>query len=247
MKAKHLDFRIQHRFSSVQNGAYDLFGLDGATMRFSLEYGITDRFMVGAGRSTFGKTYDGFAKYQLLQQKTSGIPLSVVLFASTAVNTLTWTDPTRNNYFTSRMSYCFQTIFTSKVNDHISLLLSPTVVHYNLVPTSSVPNDIYAIGIGTSVKISRSTRFNVEYIPRLNGRNVPKMTNGDATYYDVIAFGFDIETGGHVFQLHFTNSTGVIEQQFVSRNMNALSLTQLRFGFNISRTFSFDDAGGKKW
>jgi len=247
MKAKHLDFRIQHRFSQLSGGAYELFGLDGARIRFSLEYGITNRLMVGAGRSTYEKTYDGFAKYQLLQQKTQGMPLSVVLFASTAINTLEWNDPTRNNYFTSRLSYCMQAIMTSKLNDYVSILVSPTVVHYNLVPTTATPNDIWAVGLGTSLKISRSTRFTLEYVPRLNGRNEPKLANGDPTYYDAVAFGFDIETGGHVFQLHFTNSTGVIEQQFVGRNMNPIKMSELRFGFNISRTFSFDKENGKKW
>jgi hypothetical protein len=246
VKARHLDFRIQHRFGPVKNGAYDLFGLDGATIRLSLEYGILDRVMVGIGRSTSGKTYDGFVKAKLLQQKKNGTPVGLTVLGSTAINTLTWEDPTRNNFFSSRLAYCGQILITRKVNDHLSLLVAPTLVHYNLVPNSNTPNDIYAIGLGTSIKISRSTRFNIEYIPRLNGRSEPKLANGDPMYNDAIAFGFDIETGGHVFQLHFTNATGMIEQQFVGRNMNPLGFTELRFGFNISRTFSFD-SGGKKW
>ncbi len=240
MKAKHLDFRIQHRFGPVKNGAYDLFGLDGAVIRLGLEYGITNRLMVGLGRSTVGKTYDGFAKYQLLKQEKNGHPISINLFGSTAISTLEWADPTRNNYFSSRFSYCGQVIVTRKFNDYVSLILSPTMVHYNLVEDTETPNDIYALGMGASIKISRSTRFNIEYIPRLNGRDQPKQSNGDPTYYDAIAFGFDIETGGHVFQLHFTNSTGLIEQQFVGRTPNPVTFSELRFGFNISRTFSFD-------
>lgn len=239
MKARHLDFRIQHRFGPVKNGAYDLFGLDGAVLRLGFEYGITDRFMVGLGRSTTGKTYDGFGKYQLVQQKKSGTPIGIGLFGSTAISTLEWQDKTRDNLFSSRLSYCAQVIVTRKFNDHISLIVSPTMVHYNLVPDKATPNDIFAVGMGASIKISRSTRFNIEYIPRLNGRDQPK--NGTLpTYYDAIAFGFDIETGGHVFQLHFTNSTGLIEQQFVARNANHITTSELRFGFNISRTFSFD-------
>ncbi len=240
MKAKHLDFRIQHRFSSIQNGAYDFFGLDGATIRLSLEYGITDRLMTGFGRSTTGKTYDGFLKYQLLEQKHGGLPFGMVLFGSTAISTLEWEDPNRDNYFSSRLSYCIQTIFSSKINEYVSVIVSPGVVHYNLVPDANTPNDVYSVGLGASFKISRSTRFNIEYIPRLNGRDQPLQSNGEPTYYDAIAFGFDIETGGHVFQLHFTNATGLIEQQFIGRNSNPIEMAQLRFGFNISRTFSFD-------
>ncbi|MFN6357418.1 MAG: DUF5777 family beta-barrel protein [Bacteroidota bacterium] len=245
MKAKHLDFRIQHRFSSMNinkdnnYGLYDVFGLDGAVIRLGLEYGITDKLMIGLGRSTAGKTYDGFVKYQLLQQKTKGMPMSVVLFGNTGISTQAFADKNRQNFETSRLSYVFQTIITRKMNDYFSFILTPTMVHHNLVETKETPNDIFALGIGTSIKISRSTRFNIEYVPRLNGRNQPK--NGDKpTYYDAIAIGFDIETGGHVFQLHFTNGNGLIEQQFIARNPSQFNLTQLRFGFNISRTFSFD-------
>jgi hypothetical protein len=240
MKARHLDFRIQHRFNPVKNGAYDMFGLDGAVMRLGLEYGITNKLMVGVGRSTTGKTYDGFAKYQLIQQKKKGTPLGITLFGSTNISTLEFQDKTRENKFSSRLSYCGQIIFTRKFNDYVSLIISPTMVHYNLVPDKATPNDIFAVGLGGSFKISRSTRFNIEYIPRLNGRDQPKDLSGDPTYYDAFAFGFDIETGGHVFQLHFTNSLGLVEQQFVARNSNPVSLSELRFGFNISRTFSFD-------
>lgn len=244
MKARHLDFRIQHRFNSIQNGAYDMFGLDGAKMRLGFEYGLTDRLMIGLGRSTIGKAYDGFLKYQLLQQQVKGHPISIGLFGSTAINTESWADPTRNNLFSSRLSYCAQVIFTRKVNDYVSLIVSPTMVHYNLVAEKATPNDIFALGLGGSFKITRSTRFNIEYIPRLNGRDQP-MLSGDPAYYDAFAFGFDIETGGHVFQLHFTNATGLIEQQFVARNSNPLALKELRFGFNLSRTFSFDKS--RKW
>ncbi|MES2558227.1 MAG: DUF5777 family beta-barrel protein [Bacteroidota bacterium] len=245
MKAKHLDFRIQHRFNSIQNGAYDMFGLDGAVMRLGFEYGLTDRLMLGVGRSTTGKSYDGFLKYQLLQQQQKGHPVSIGLFGSTAINTLEWQDPTRNNLFSSRLAYCAQVIFTRKFNEHFSMIVSPTMVHYNLVPDKATPNDIFAVGVGASVKITRSTRFNIEYIPRLNGRDQPKTFSGDPSYYDAVAFGFDIETGGHVFQLHFTNATGLIEQQFVARNSNAIAFKELRFGFNLSRTFSFDRS--RKW
>lgn len=240
MKAKHLDFRIQHRFGPIENGAYDLFGLDGAVIRLGFEYGITDRLMVGLGRSTVDKAYDGFLKYQLLQQQKNGMPIGLTLFGSTAINTIEWADPTRNNLFTSRLSYTAQAIITRKMNDALSLIVSPTMVHYNLVPDTKTPNDAFAVGIGASIRISRSIRFTAEYIPRLNGRDVPTLPNGDPKYSDAIAFGVDIETGGHVFQLHFTNATGLIEQQFIARNANPIVGSQLRFGFNISRTFSFD-------
>jgi hypothetical protein len=115
------------------------------------------------------------------------------------------------------------------------------MVHQNLVENKSQSHDIYALGLGASIKISRSARFNFEYIPRLNARNEKKL-NG-TLFYDAFAFGLDIETGGHVFQLHFTNGAGLIEQQFISQNTNKLTLNSLRFGFNLSRVFSLEKEG----
>lgn len=249
MKAKHLDFRIQHRFQPMQidkenvYGLYNMFGVDGAVMRLGFEYGVTDKLMMGFGRSNVGKTYDLMAKYKILQQSRgkNSMPISVNYFGNIGINTLEFADKTRNNFFTSRLSFVNQLIITRKFNDYVSVAITPTMVHHNLVETKAQSHDIYAVGLGASVKISRSARFNFEYIPRLNARNEKKL---DGTqYYDAFAFGLDVETGGHVFQLHFTNGAGLIEQQFIAQNTNKLSLNTLRFGFNLSRVFSLEKEG----
>jgi hypothetical protein len=249
MKAKHLDFRIQHRFQPMQidkenvYGLYNMFGVDGAVMRLGFEYGVTDKLMMGFGRSNVGKTYDLMVKYKILQQTRGkkSMPISVNYFGNIGINTLEFTDKTRNNFFTSRLSFVNQLIITRKFNDYVSVAITPTMVHHNLVETKAQSHDIYAVGLGASVKISRSARFNFEYIPRLNARNEKKL---DGTqYYDAFAFGLDVETGGHVFQLHFTNGGGLIEQQFIAQNTNKLSLNTLRFGFNLSRVFSLEKEG----
>ncbi len=249
MKAKHLDFRIQHRFQPMQidkenvYGLYNMFGVDGAVMRLGFEYGVTDKLMMGFGRSNVGKTYDLMAKYKILQQSRGkkSMPISVNYFGNIGINTLEFADKTRNNFFSSRLSFVNQLIITRKFNDYVSVAITPTMVHQNLVETKAQSHDIYALGLGASVKISRSARFNFEYIPRLNARNEKKL---DGTqYYDAFAFGLDVETGGHVFQLHFTNGAGLIEQQFITQNTNKLALNTLRFGFNLSRVFSLEKEG----
>ena len=257
MKKKQLDFRIQHRFSPTNinkdnvYGLYDMFGLDGAKMRLSLDYGITDKIMVGVGR-TNGGMYDLSVKAKLFEQKTKGkgtFPLSIDYFTNMGINTTTWADNSRQNFLTSRLTFVHQLIFARKFNEWISFAITPTVVHHNLVYNSSVPNDIYAIGVGASIKMTRSTRFNIEYIPRLNGRDQPVALDGSgATYFDSFAIGFDIETGGHVFQLHFANSQGLIEQQFITENTTKLDFKNFAFrlGFNISRTFSMEKSTAPK-
>ncbi len=245
MKAQHLDFRIQHRLGlidlSQQNvfGLYDMFGIDVARMRLSLDYGITDKIMVGAGR-TDQQMYDVSLKIKLYEQTTKGkgsFPLSIVYYGDMGVNTQTWAYPGRDNFFTSRLTFVNQLILTRKFNEWVSFELVPSMIHHNLIPSGV--NDIYALGIGTSIKITRSTRFNIEYIPRFNAQNQAVDNNGTIAY-DEFAVGFDIETGGHVFQLQLTNAQGLIEQQFITENPNKLALNTLHLGFNLSRTFSFD-------
>ncbi len=245
MRAKHLDFRIQHRFQAMgieksnHYGLYNLFGLDGAQMRLGLEYGITNKLMLGIGRSTSDKTYDAFVKYKIAEQTVGkkSFPVGINYFGNIGINTMESANKNINNYLTSRFSYAHQLLIARKFNDYFSILLAPTFIHYNLVDTKTQPNDVYAIGLGASVKISPSTRFNVEYIPRLNTKN--QINASGESYYNSVSIGFDIETGGHVFQLHFTNSNGLIEQQFIGRTVNPINLTAIRLGFNLSRTFSF--------
>lgn len=231
--ARHLDFRISHRFGNLNTGEYELFGLDQATLRLGFEYGINKNLMVGFGRTTVGKTLDGFVKQKLVAQKKGGSPVTISYFGSTTLKTQKWDDPNRNNYFTSRLNFCNQLLIARKFNDYVSLQITPTHIHKNLVKFTKDPNDIFALGMGGSVKITRSTRLNLEWFPMLNG-------NDGNVYGNNFSVGFDIETGGHVFQLHFTNTIGQNEPQFITETTGKWSNGDVRFGFNISRTFSFD-------
>ena len=230
-KAKVLQFLISHRFGRLNSGAYNFFGLDDATIRLGLEYGLTDVLTIGVGRSSLEKTYDGFVKYKVLRQRPSGMPVSVVLFASTAINTLEFSDAERDNLFSSRLSYTYQAIIGRKFSDKLSLQLSPTLVHRNLVPTTVDQNDVYAIGVAGRYKLTKRTSLNAEYFYLLPGE-----TAND--YYNSLSVGFDIETGGHVFQLHFTNSQGMLEKFFVPATNGNWLKGDIYFGFNISRVFS---------
>lgn len=242
---KHLNFVILHRFGSVNNGVSDLFGLDQANMRFVFDYGLNQNIQLGIGRTNIGKTYDGNIKIKLLKQNKQNMPVSLNYYGNVAVNTASWENPNRKNLFSSRLSYLNQLLITRKVNDNFSVLVAPTIVHYNLVALSSDANTMLAMGLGSSIKITRSTRFNIEYYPRLTAVN--NSTPPGVTYFDYLALGFDIETGGHVFQLMFTNGVGMLEQHFIRQTQTNWTNAGIRLGFNISRTFSFDKTETKKW
>jgi len=227
------DFKISHRFGTLNQGAYDIFGLDQATIRLGGDFGITDQLMVGWGRSTYEKTYDGYVKYKFLRQSTGkrNMPISAAFLATAAIQTLKWQNPDRDNYFSSRLYYTFQLMLGRKFSDAFTLQLSPTLVHRNLVATKAEKNDVMALGIAGRIKLTKRIALNAEYIYVLPDQLAPQFKNA-------LSIGFDIETGGHVFQLHFTNATGMMERGFIAETTGDWTDGGIHFGFNISRVFT---------
>jgi hypothetical protein len=232
-----LDVKISHRFGNINEGGYELFGLDKATMRMGFDYGITRYLMVGIGRSTYQKTYDGFFKLKILRQSRGKrkMPITLSYVPTIALKTLKYEDPTIKNYYSSRFSYTHQIIIGRKFSEGTSFQLMPTFVHQNLVTSATDPNDILAIGIGGRQKITKRLSFNFEYYYQLPKYKLQGSTNS-------LSLGFDIETGGHVFQLHFTNSQGMNERSFIAGTNGKWEKGDILFGFNISRVFTI----GKK-
>ena len=228
-----LDFKISHRFNTVKNGFYDIFGLDGATIRLGWDYGITDRLTAGIGRSTYEKTYDGYIKWKIARQSKGKkkFPLTIAALSAMSVNTLRLQQPERQNYATSRLFYTHQLILGRKFSEGFSLQLSPTLVHRNLVRYRYESNDVYALGIAGRIKLSKRVALTVEYIYVLPDQLASEYTNS-------LSIGFDIETGGHVFQLHFTNSSPMIEKGFITETKGEWLNSDIHFGFNISRVFT---------
>ena len=236
-----LDFKISHRFSPVRQGLYDIFGLDGATIRFGLDYGITNRLMIGAGRNSREKIYDGFVKYKILRQCSGArnIPVTLTYLADAQIKSVKFADPSRDNKFTDRLYYTHQLLIGRKFGDRLSLQLMPTLVHRNLTTSPEDKNDVYAMGVAGRFKLSKRVALNAEYYYVPDGQIA-------TSYVNSLSLGLDIETGGHVFQLHFTNSpdmtykgfiTETQEQWFFQGNDGRL-MSGIRFGFNVSRVFT---------
>lgn len=245
-----LDFKISHRFGTLEEGISNFYGLDQATIRLGLDYGITDRIMIGVGRSSFQKTVDGFAKYKLLRQcqQGCGMPITASLVAGSSVITmeqkdLPWYDTSRTDYFTHRLAYFFQVIVGRKFTESFTMQLMPGLVHRNLVKFTEEENDVYNVGIAGRIKLTKRIAFNAEYFYVLPGQLAEPSpaelaVDPDAGLTNSLSMGFDIETGGHVFQLHFTNSTGMFERAFITETTNKWEKGQIHYGFNISRVFT---------
>ena len=232
LKPGTMDFRILHRFGNVNQGGYQFFGMDQATMRMGFDFGITKNFMLGVGRSINKKEFDGFLKYRLIHQANGpqSLPFSLVAVAGSAMQTLKWADPARKNYFSSRVAYYGQVIIGTKFTEGITFQVSPTLLHRNLVPTLNDPHDLYAVGVGGRFKVSKRVSLNFDYYYRVN----PNKFDGT---HNPLSLGVDIETGGHVFQLHLTNAVGMNERIFLTETTNDWAKGDIQFGFNLSRTF----------
>jgi hypothetical protein len=226
----NLDFRILHRFGLVNSGAKNFFGLDQASMRMGFDYGIGKNVTIGVGRSTLDKEFDGFIKFRPIRQSTGprSSPVSVILVTGLTINTLPWTDPTRDNHFSSRVGYYHEIIVGRKMSQAFSMQLSPVMVHRNLVPLASDKNDVFALGIGSRYKMSRRIALVADYHYIISGLNKD-------VYHSPLSIGIDIETGGHVFQLHFSNAQGMNEKAFITNTIDKWG--DVRFGFNLSRMF----------
>jgi hypothetical protein len=235
MPPGQLDFRISHRFGTLNSGAYEFFGLDHSNIHFSLEYGILKWFMVGIGRGTYEKTFDGFAKFTILRQSSGAkvMPVSVSVLSTVAATSVKWADPSRKNYFSSRLSYVNQVLIARKISQSFSFQIAPTFVHRNMVATELDPNDLYSVGAGGRMKLTKRISLNAEYYYLINPGTY--MTQN---VYNPLSVGFDIETGGHVFQLLFTNSLSMIEKGFIGETTGSWGKGDIHFGFNISRVFT---------
>mgnify|MGYP006101852387 FL=1 len=226
-----LHFVIAHRFGRINEGAYSLWGLDNASMRMGFDYGLTDRWTIGVGRSTFQKTYEASMKGKLFLQKSdNSVPVSVTYYGVIMANGLRWQEPDRENLFSSRLSYVNQLIVTRKINDRTSLAVVPSFIHRNLVDITSKSHDQWTLGLGGRHKLTHRVSINSEYHFLVNGL--------DEATTNSLSLGVDIETGGHVFQLHITNSQGMFERAFLTETTGRWLDGDLFFGFNLSRVFS---------
>ena len=235
----NLLFMISHHFGAINSGAYNFFGLDQSTIRLGLDYGVNDYLSVGVGRSSWQKTFDASFKAKILRQSSGerNMPVSLSWYSSIVLNSYKWQDTSRPNYFSSRLAFTHQLLIARKISSSLSLQLTPTFIHKNLVPTAVSQNDVFAVGFGGRYKLTQRMSLNAEYFYLLPG-------NTADTYVNSFSVGIDIETGGHVFQLHCTNSQPMFERAFITETTGKWSKGDIFFGFNISRIFTIKKPKG---
>jgi hypothetical protein len=234
-------FVVAHRFDYLNNGLQDFFGLDNANTQLKFLYGITEYLSFQIARSGFQKTIDGAVKYRLMPQKKDGFPFSIVGFSSVAINTELRKEDFLLLKFENRLSYVHQFLISRKMSNRLSLQMAPTFFHENtlsdvldqnnqVILPNPQDNSQFALGMGGRYKLTNRWSINVDYSAHLN-------RNSNSIYRNPVAIGIDLETGGHVFQMHFTNARAMHESGFLGQTTGNWQKGEIAFGFNLVRVF----------
>lgn len=223
-----LYFIVAHRFGSVKDGFEGFFGLDNANTQLKFVYGLTDWLTISGARSELA--YDFSTKYTLFNQTTDGFPVTIAGFSSLAINNTLKESLYPKLTFDDRFTYVQQLLISRKYSEKLSLQLAPTLFHENFVDNAEQDNTQYAIGIGGRYKLSKRWSLNIDYAAHLNRAS-------NSVYKNPLSIGFDLDTGGHVFQMHFTSSQGIHEAGYLGQTTGDWAKGDVFFGFNLLRVF----------
>ena len=234
-------FIVAHRFGFLDNGFDDFFGLDNANTQLKFSYGVNDWLTVHVARSGFQETYDLGAKYRLYSQIENGFPVTIVGFNSLAINSELKEDDYPNLKFENRLSYVAQVLISRKFSEKLSLEIAPSIFHENtlqdilddnnaVISPNPQDNTQFAVGFGGRYKIASRWSINVDYAAHLNRAS-------QSNYKNPLSIGVDLETGGHVFQMHFTNAQAMHESGYLGQTIGDWSKGKIAFGFNLIRVF----------
>lgn len=223
-------FLVSHRFGDITDGLDNFFGLDNALTKIGGLYGVTDWFMVGFSRHTLNKNYELSAKYKFANQEINGFPVTIVGYNTLDINSKLSKDEFPNLDTSDRLAFSTQLPISRKFSNTFSMELNPIYIHKNLYDPMYEEKDNFLLAFGGRYKLTKRISLNAEYAARLNATET-------SFYHNPVALGVDIETGGHVFQLLFSNSQAMND---VSYFTNATGITQgkgIYFGFNLYRVF----------
>ena len=224
------NFIVSHRFGTVKNGFQNLFGLDEAVTHLNFVYGLSEHINISASRSSNQKIYEVATKFRLVNQQAGKMPFTVVGYTSVLANTALDSDNLPKLEFKHRLSYVAQLLVSRKMNKNLSLILSPTFFHDNYLIDDFQDNSQYGVGFGGRYKLGKRWSLNTEYGVHLN-------RSENSLYKNPFSVGVDLETGGHVFQLLFTNSQSMNTNGVFGTSTGDWGESDVYFGFNLARSF----------
>lgn len=221
-------FIVAHRFGSIKDGFEGAYGLDNAVTQLKFVYGVSDWFTVSAARSELA--YDFSGKFLIKSQEDNGFPIAIAAFSSLAFNNTLKESNYPKMEFENRLIYVSQLLISRKFNSKLSLEVAPTFFHENFVIDDNQENSQFAIGMGGRYKIAKRWSINVDYAAHLN-------RSDSSPFKNPLSVGVDLDTGGHVFQMHFSSSQGIHEAGFLGNTTGDWTKGDIFFGFNLLRVF----------
>jgi len=234
VREKNLDVRISHLFGNMGaesgGGIHNLYGIDqSADIRIGFHYGITDKLMLGVARAKRNENFEGLVKYRVLEQSTDGrMPISMTLYGNMTYSIKESDAIVKDIY---RITYCTQAIFAYKYSTKFSVAVTPGLLHRNFVEAGD-ENNTFSLSGGFRFKFTRSASIIADYSHTFGRENVQQ------DYKDVFGAGIEIETGGHVFSVMFTNGSGILENDYLVNTLDSWGEGGFKFSFHISRMFS---------
>lgn len=222
---------ISHRFGDLTLGLDNFFGLDNALTKIGGVYGVTNWLSLGATRHTYNKIYELTAKYKFTDQVVNGFPVTIVGYNTMDINTALSTDLYPNLQFTNRLAYSSQLLMSRKFSEALSFEIGGVYVHKNLFDEALELEDQYLVAVGGRCKLSKRLSVNLDYAYKVN-----QLANAPL-YQNPLTLGLDIETGGHVFQMVFSNSQPMNDVAVFTNATGNWNGGSLYFGFNMYRVF----------
>lgn len=225
-------FLVSHRFGDVSHGLENFFGLDAAYTKIGGIYGVTNWWSLGLSRHTYNKTYELATKERIANQIESGFPFTIVLYNTLDVNSALKKEIDPELKFSDRLAFTSQLLISRKITESLSFEINPIFVHKNLYEPTEENKNQFLIAGGGRLKVSKRMSINIDYAARIN-----KMV--DTPYYNPLSIGMDIDTGGHIFQLLFSNSQAMNDVAYYTNGLGTWDRGQkgIFFGFNMYRVF----------
>ena len=249
---RKLDVRIGHRFGDFGGegvGFKTLFGLENASdVLIGAEYGATDNLTIGLFRSKGAGAYpngspglrqllNGVFKYRFVRQgEEGGTPFTLTFVGVSSLSTAQKVEGNPDIIrsfpkFEHRMANTAQLLIARKFSDGFSLQIIPSYTYRNLVAFDD-QNGLFSLGMATRLQISKVLGI-------IADATVPIQDYRDGNgFYPAIGFGFEFDTGGHIFQVNFTNATAVMETDYIPYTTSNWAEGEFRLGFTISRLFN---------
>lgn len=243
IKKNNLNFLVIHRFGDIggtDGGGKTLLGLDNSSdIYIGFEYGLTNNLDIDFGRSKYEQLLDLGLKYNFLHQTADDkSPVAITVIAKTALRPYSVATNVFDDY-TNRLNYFVQAIFARKFSSRLSVQVAPSFLRNNLPFPYLAGNEqnIFSLSAAGRYKFTKRMGIVLDYAhPFSKFRN----NSTSPKFYDPSGIGIEIETGGHVFTMNFSNAQAISPVNYLADTQSNWSKGQYRFGFTISRVFNFN-------